>query len=95
MKSERGKKVLWRLVDVSDVLVENFRPGSDGTVGLRLRGSEGSTPVDDYCSISGFGDTGPQKDRAGYDVIVQGEAGLMDLTGPRDGPPHKVGTSPC
>ena len=46
-----------------------------------------------YCSISGFGDTGPQKDRPGYDVIVQGEAGIMDLTGPRDGPPHKVGIS--
>ena len=46
-----------------------------------------------YCSISGFGDTGPQKDRPGYDVIVQGEAGIMDFTGPRDGPPHKVGTS--
>ena len=46
-----------------------------------------------YCSISGFGDTGPQKDRAGYDVIVQGEAGIMDLTGPQDGPPHKVGVS--
>jgi crotonobetainyl-CoA:carnitine CoA-transferase CaiB-like acyl-CoA transferase len=46
-----------------------------------------------YCSISGFGDSGPQKDRAGYDVIVQGEAGIMDLTGPRDGPPHKVGAS--
>jgi len=46
-----------------------------------------------YCSISGFGDSGPQKNRAGYDVIVQGEAGIMDLTGPRDGPPHKVGTS--
>src|SRR5262245_39553946 len=46
-----------------------------------------------YCSISGFGDSGPQKNRAGYDVIVQGEAGIMDLTGPRDGPPHKVVTS--
>jgi formyl-CoA transferase len=46
-----------------------------------------------YCSISGFGDTGPQKDRAGYDLIAQGEAGIMDLTGSHDGPPQKVGTS--
>ncbi len=46
-----------------------------------------------YCSISGFGDTGIQKDRPGYDVIVQGEAGIMDITGPRDGPPHKVGVA--
>ena len=46
-----------------------------------------------YCSISGFGDTGIQKDRPGYDVIVQGEAGVMDITGPRDGAPHKVGVA--
>jgi formyl-CoA transferase len=46
-----------------------------------------------YASISGFGDSGPQKDRPGYDVIVQGEAGIMDITGPRDGAPHKVGAA--
>ncbi len=46
-----------------------------------------------YCSISGFGDTGIQKNRPGYDVIVQGEAGIMDITGPRDGAPHKVGVA--
>jgi crotonobetainyl-CoA:carnitine CoA-transferase CaiB-like acyl-CoA transferase len=46
-----------------------------------------------YCSISGFGDTGVNKDRPGYDVIVQGEAGIMDITGPRDGAPHKVGVA--
>ena len=46
-----------------------------------------------YASISGFGDTGPQRNRPGYDVIVQGEAGIMDLTGQSDGPPQKVGTS--
>jgi formyl-CoA transferase len=46
-----------------------------------------------YASISGFGDSGPQRDRPGYDVIVQGEAGIMDITGPRDGAPHKVGAA--
>jgi formyl-CoA transferase len=46
-----------------------------------------------YASISGFGGSGPQKDRPGYDVIVQGEAGIMDITGPRDGAPHKVGAA--
>jgi crotonobetainyl-CoA:carnitine CoA-transferase CaiB-like acyl-CoA transferase len=93
MKSERGKEVLWRLVDVSDVLVENFRPAAMERLGFGYEAVRARRPSMIYCSISGFGDTGPQKDRAGYDVIVQGEAGLMDLTGPRDGPPHKVGTS--
>ena len=93
MKSERGKEILWRLVDSSDVLVENFRPGAMERLGFGYEAVKTRRPAMIYCSISGFGDTGPQKDRAGYDVIVQGEAGIMDLTGPRDGPPHKVGVS--
>ena len=93
MKRERGKKILWRLVELSDVLVENFRPGAMERLGFGYEAVRARCPAMIYCSISGFGDTGPQKDRAGYDVIVQGEAGIMDLTGPRDGPPHKVGTS--
>jgi crotonobetainyl-CoA:carnitine CoA-transferase CaiB-like acyl-CoA transferase len=93
MKSERGKEILWRLVDLSDVLVENFRPGAMERLGFSYEAVRARRPRMISCSISGFGDTGPQKDRAGYDVIVQGEAGIMDLTGPRDGPPHKVGTS--
>src|ERR1700736_4014144 len=93
MKSERGKALLWRLVDVCDVLVENFRPGAMDRLGFGYTAVSARRPGMVYCSISGFGDVGPQKDRPGYDVIVQGEAGIMDLTGPRDGAPHKVGTS--
>ena len=93
MKSERGKEILWRLVDLSDVMVENFRPGAMERLGFSYEAVRTRRPTMIYCSISGFGDTGPEKDRAGYDVIVQGEAGIMDLTGPRDGPPHKIGTS--
>lgn len=93
LKSERGKEVLWRLVDVSNVLVENFRPGTMDRLGFGYAAVQARRPAMIYCSISGFGDTGPQKDRAGYDLIAQGEAGIMDLTGSRDGPPHKVGTS--
>ena len=92
MKSERGREILWRQ-DVSDGLVENFRPSAMERLGFGYEAVRTRRPSMIYCSISGFGNTGPQKDRAGYDVIVQGEAGLMDLTGPRDGPPHKVGTS--
>ena len=93
MKSEQGKEILWRLLDLSDVLVENFRPGAMERLGFGYEAVNDRRPAVIYCSISGFGDSGPQKDRAGYDVIVQGEAGIMDLTGPRDGPPHKMGTS--
>jgi len=93
MKSERGKEVLWRLINVSDVLVENFRPGAMDRLGLGYDAVRARRPSMVYCSISGFGDTGIQKDRPGYDVIVQGEAGIMDITGPRDGAPHKVGVA--
>lgn len=93
MKSERGKEVLWRLIDVSDVVVENFRPGAMDRLGLGYDAVKACRPAMVYCSISGFGDTGIQKDRPGYDVIVQGEAGIMDITGPRDGAPYKVGVA--
>ena len=93
MKSEAGKEVLWRLINVSDVLVENFRPGAMDRLGLGYAAVKARRPSMVYCSISGFGDTGVHKDRPGYDVIVQGEAGVMDVTGPRDGAPHKVGVA--
>jgi formyl-CoA transferase len=93
MKSERGKEVLWRLIEVADVLVENFRPGAMDRLGLGYGAVSARRPSMIYCSISGFGDTGIYKDRPGYDVIVQGEAGVMDITGPRDGAPHKVGVA--
>ena len=93
MKSERGKDVLWRLIETADILVENFRPGATDRLGFGYAAVRKRRPSMIYASISGFGDTGPQKDRPGYDVIVQGEAGVMDITGPRDGPPHKVGAA--
>ncbi len=93
MKCERGKDILWRLIDASDVIVENFRPGAMDRLGLGYEAVAAHRPSIVYCSISGFGDTGIQKDRPGYDVIVQGEAGIMDVTGPSDGPPYKVGVA--
>jgi crotonobetainyl-CoA:carnitine CoA-transferase CaiB-like acyl-CoA transferase len=93
MKSDRGKEVLWRLIDASDILVENFRPGAMDRLGFGYEAVKKRRPSMIYASISGFGETGPQKDRPGYDVIVQGEAGIMDITGPRDGAPHKVGAA--
>jgi crotonobetainyl-CoA:carnitine CoA-transferase CaiB-like acyl-CoA transferase len=93
MKSEAGKAVLWRLIDKADILVENFRPGAMDRLGFGYAAVKKRRPALVYASISGFGASGPQKDRPGYDVIVQGEAGIMDITGPRDGAPYKVGTA--
>lgn len=93
MKSAAGKAVLWRLIDKSDVLVENFRPGAMDRLGFGYAAVQARRPAMVYASISGFGQTGPQKDRPGYDVIVQGEAGIMDITGPEDGAPYKVGAA--
>src|SRR6202051_1034543 len=84
MKSERGREVLWRLIDTADVLVENFRPGAMDRLGFSYAAVSARRPTLVYCSISGFGNTGLMKDRPGYDVIVQGEAGIQDLTSPRD-----------
>jgi formyl-CoA transferase len=93
MKSAAGKEVLWRLIDKSDILVENFRPGAMDRLGFGYAAVKRHRPAMVYASISGFGASGPQKDRPGYDVIVQGEAGIMDITGPEDGAPYKVGAA--
>ena len=93
LKSEQGAAVLWRLIDVSDVLVESFRPGVMNRLGFSAKAVLERNPRIIYGSISGFGSTGPAANRPGYDLIVQGEAGLMDITGQVDGPPSKVGTS--
>lgn len=93
LKSEEGASLLWMLIDQSDVLVENFRPGAMDRLGFSYAAVQERRPGIIYASISGFGDSGPERTRPGYDVIVQGEAGIMDLTGPVDGAPHKIGTS--
>lgn len=93
MKSDQGKEVLWRLIETGDILVENFRPGAMDRLGFGYEAVKKRRPSMIYASISGFGGTGPQKDRPGYDVIVQGEAGIMDITGPSDGAPYKVGAA--
>jgi len=76
-----------------DVLVENFRPGTMEKLGLGYEDLKVLNPGLVYCGISGFGRTGPDKDRAGVDVIVEGVGGLMSITGEPDGPPVKVGVA--
>lgn len=93
LKTESGRAVLWKLIDKADVLLENFRPGVLDGLGFGYATISKKHPRLVYCSISGFGQTGPYRDRPGYDVVAQGESGLMDLTGYPDGPPAKVGIS--
>ena len=93
LKRDAGKAILWRLLDTADVVVQNFRPGAMARLGLDYDAVAARHPRLIYCSISGFGDSGPDAVRPGYDLVVQGESGLMDLTGEADGPPTRIGTS--
>jgi len=93
LKTDAGRRILWKLIERADVLIENFRPGVLDKLGFGVEAVRKANPRTIYCSISGFGHTGPHRDRPGYDVIAQGEAGVMDLTGYPDGPPAKLGAS--
>jgi len=93
LKTEQGRRILWKLIERADVLIENFRPGVLDKLGFGYEAVAKVNPRAVYCSISGFGHTGPYKERPGYDVIAQGESGMMDLTGYPDGPPAKLGAS--
>jgi len=93
LKHPRGKALVVELARRGDVLVENFTPGTMERLGLGYAALRGVNPRLVYCSISGFGATGPYRDRAGYDAIMQGFTGLMSITGEPDGPPVKVGVA--
>jgi len=93
MKAPDGQAILRKLVAKSDVVLENFRPGTMERLGFGFAALRKLNPRLIYCSISGFGESGPEASRPGYDLIVQGESGVMDLTGFADGPPVKVGNS--
>ena len=90
-KSTDGAALLEDLIRTADVLVENFRPGTMERLGL---GPDRARSLNDrliYCSISGYGATGPRRDLSGYDMVIQGESGLMDVTGFPETGPTRVG----
>jgi len=93
MKAPEGQSILRQLIAKADVVIENFRPGTMERLGFGYEALRKLNPRLIYCSISGFGESGPESSRPGYDLIVQGESGVMDLTGFPDGPPVKVGNS--
>jgi crotonobetainyl-CoA:carnitine CoA-transferase CaiB-like acyl-CoA transferase len=93
LKAPRGREILWRLLESADVLVENFRPGTLDRIGFSAAEVRRRRPRIVYAAISGYGPDGPLGGRPGYDAVLQGEGGLMSLTGAPDGPPFKVGAS--
>ena len=93
LKAPEGRELLKKLAKRSDVLLENFRAGTMEKLGLGYATLAKVNPRLVYCAISGFGESGPEAHRGGYDLIVQAESGVMDLTGFPDGPPVKVGNS--
>ena len=93
LKTDEGKKILRELAIRSDVLVENFRPGTLKKFGLDFETLHGLNPKLVYCSISGFGQTGSMKDKPGYDFMIQALGGLMSITGEPAGEPMKTGVA--
>jgi crotonobetainyl-CoA:carnitine CoA-transferase CaiB-like acyl-CoA transferase len=92
-KHREGRALLEQLLGRADVLVENFRPGTLTRLGLDYETLSKDYPRLIYCSISGFGHTGPRWKQPGYDAIMQAEGGLMSITGTADGPPVRLGVA--
>src|SRR5688572_5708528 len=92
-----GQAIARELAAVSDILLENYKVGDLERYGLGYKDVSARNPGLIYCSITGFGQTGPYRDRAGYDFMIQGMGGLMSITGERDdapgGGPQKVGVA--
>lgn len=93
LKSEEGRQRILALVAEADVLIENFKVGGLKQYGLDAETLCAQFPSLIYCSVTGFGQTGPYANRAGYDFMIQGMSGIMDLTGEPDGQPQKIGVA--
>jgi crotonobetainyl-CoA:carnitine CoA-transferase CaiB-like acyl-CoA transferase len=91
LKTAEGAAILRQLIADADVFIENFRPGSLAELGFDYARVSAMNPRLIYCSISGYGQSGPSAHLAGYDAVIQGEAGIMDMTGFADGEPTRVG----
>src|SRR6202140_4126110 len=92
LKTEEGREVLTRLLKNADVVIENYRRGTMEKMGFGYETLHSLNPKLIFCSISGFGRTGPYADRGGFDLVAQGMTGLMSITGERPGcPPMKAG----
>jgi crotonobetainyl-CoA:carnitine CoA-transferase CaiB-like acyl-CoA transferase len=92
-KPKEGRDVLERLISKADVFVENFRPGTIDRAGFGWESVHARHPRLVYASISGYGQTGPRRDEAGYDAVMQAEGGLMSVTGDPDRPGYRLGVA--
>jgi len=93
LKTEAGRSLARQLAGHSHVVVENFKAGQMASFGLGYEDLKAVNPALVYCSVTGFGQTGPYRNRPGYDYVVQGMSGLMSITGPVEGPPYKIGVA--
>ena len=92
LKQPMARAALERIIARSDVLIENFRTGTMDRLGLGYEALSAAHPALIYCSVSGYGRTGPDADKGGFDLVAQGLSGLMRITGQPGGPPTKVGS---
>ena len=93
LKHPDAAPLLHRLLERADVVIENFRPGTMDRFGLGYDQVAAAWPKIVYCSISGFGQTGPRRGEPGYDAVAQAEGGLMSITGGGNGPPYRLGVA--
>lgn len=93
LKTPQGQAIARQLIAQADIVVENFLPGTLQKMGLDYASLAPSQPGLIYCSVTGYGQTGPYAYRPGYDLIIQAQGGIMSVTGPADGAPHKVGVA--
>ncbi|MEE8305130.1 MAG: CoA transferase [Candidatus Tectomicrobia bacterium] len=93
LKHDKALEIMRRLLETADVVVENFRPGTMESFGFGYEAVQAFNPRLIFCSISGYGHSGPDAKLPGYDLIIQGEGGIASLTGDPNGPPYKVGSS--
>ena len=90
LKSDRDLATFTAMAGRADVVIENFKPGAVERLGIDYRTLSALNPRLVYCSISGFGQTGPYATRRGFDLVAAGMSGLMSINGPADGPPFRI-----
>jgi glutaryl-CoA transferase len=95
LKREEARAALWLLIERGDVLIENFRPGLMATFGFSYEAVHARNPRLVYCSISAYGQDGPEAGRPGYDIIMQGTTGATSVTGDPNGDPYRSGLPVC
>lgn len=93
LKTDKGVELARQLSAEADVIVENFRVGQMARFGLGYERLQANNPRLVYVSVTGFGQSGPYRDRPGYDYVIQAMSGLMSITGETDGPPMKIGVA--